>query len=271
MFTAMLWRRALMLGGAAAMTAAVALSDRAQAQSKEDLLYRLQALDAEIADIRARLGGVTTGAVTSGAAGAIESELRRLTARLEQVERAQSEMRTDLDRRLADIEFRLNDIEGLPNDTPPKPLAGEIKPPTTAATTRTEAPATSVSERNRMDQAIIDVKNGRFDQAEERLRRFMQEYPDSPLIGEAWYWLGDSQSTRGVYGEAAKSFLAGYNSDRRGSHAAENLLRLGRALGELGQINEACLTLYEVKTQFPTGAGDAATRADQAADELSCI
>lgn len=269
MLISTLWRRAAVLGGAVVLMAAAALAGGAHAQSKDDLLLRLQELDAEIAEIRARLG-VTPGATAPGGdAGALESELRRLTARLEQVERAQRELHADLSRRLGDIEYRLNDLEGVPNEGTPTPLAGDPTAETEPETTT--APAASVSERNRLDQAIVDVKNGRFDQAEDRLRRFMREYPDSPLIGEAWYWLGESQSVRGVHAEAAKSFLAGFNANPNGPYAAENMFRTGTALGELGQINEACLTLYEVKSRFATGAGDVLTRADRAADELSCI
>lgn len=269
MLATTLWRRAVFIGGAVFLAAAMTLPDGAQAQSKDDLLYRLQELDAEIAEIRARLGVTPGAAATTGDAGALEAELRRLTARLEQIERAQQELRTDLGRRLGDIEYRLNELEGVPNEGATKPLAGDLTKPIEENTANT--PAASVSERNRLDQAIVDVKNGRFDQAQDRLGRFMREYPDSPLIGEAWYWMGESQSVRGLHGEAAKSFLTGYNANQRGSHAAENLFRLGTALGALGQINEACLTLNEVKTQFPNGAGELVTRADRAADELSCF
>ena len=266
MTTTNLMRRITALGGAVAITAIVAVSGSVQAQSKDDLLYRLQALDAEIADIRARLGGVTGGSTTTGATGAIEAELRRLTARMEQIERAQRALRDDLGRRLADIEFRLNDLEGVPNDGKTKPLAGDLNAETT--TNSTDTPAASVSERNSLNAAINDVNQGRYDQAEDRLRAFMREYSDSPLIGEAWYWMGQSLSIRGIYGQAAQSYLSGYNANKRGPLAADNLVGLGQSLGKLGQINEACLTLFEVKAQFPGTAGS--TKADEVADELSC-
>lgn len=269
MTLASLWRRTATLGGAVLVTASLLGTDLAQAQSKADLLYRLQALDAEIADIRARLGGATGGAPVAGAGGgAIEDELRRLTARLEQIERAQRDLRADLGRRLGDIEYRLNELEGVPNDGTTRPLAGDLSTPTDTTTT-SDTPAASVSERNRLDAAIKDIEQGRYDQAEDRLRRFMREYPDTPLIGEAHYWMAQSLSTRGLYAEAAKSYLAGYNASRRGAFGGENLLGVGVALGKLGQVREACLTLFEVKAQFP-GPGGVAAKADQVADELSC-
>ncbi|MEM7189194.1 MAG: tol-pal system protein YbgF, partial [Pseudomonadota bacterium] len=121
-----------------------------------------------------------------------------------------------------------------------------------------------------LDRAIADVKQGRFDQAEDRLRRFMNDYPGSPLTGTAWYWLGESQAVRGIQAEAARSYLNGYNADRVGFYAPHNLFKLGMVLGRLGQINEACLTLREVRTQFPNAPDGIPAKADAEADNLTC-
>ena len=239
--------------------------------SPEDLLYRLQVLDAEIADIRARLGGAGAGAArdgaTTGDTAALEAELRRMTARLERIERAQRAMRDDLTRRLGDIEFRLNDLEGVPNDGKTRPVAGDLSANNNGSDAGSNA---SIAERNALNAAIEDVEKGRFDQADDRLRRFMREFPDSPLLGEARYWLGESLFVRGIHADAAKSYLDGYNGDREGPFAARNLLRLGETLGRLGQINEACLTLYEVRRKFPNDPSGAADKSDALADSLSC-
>jgi tol-pal system protein YbgF len=269
----------LLFAGALVIAAVAPAGDRAMAQgawtgssSKEDLLYRLQILDAEIADIRARLGGLDTGrpgagGAASGDAAVLDAEIRRLTAQVERIEQAQRQMAAELTRRLGDIEYRLNEIEGVPNDgTGPPPIGAEVLTEPQAA----PAPSVAVSERGDLDLAIRDVQQGRFDQAEDRLRRFMNDYPGSPLIGEAWYWLGESLFVRGIHAEAAKSYLAGYNTDRQGGHAAQNLFRLGVTLGRLGQVNEACLTLREVRSQFPNAPDDIPAKADAEADALSC-
>ena len=117
-------------------------------------------------------------------------------------------------------------------------------------------------------RAINDVNQGRFDQAEDRLRQFLNTYPNSPLAGEAWYWLGESQFVRGNLADAARSYLNGYQVNRSGKRASGNLLKLGTALGRLGQLNEACSTLDEVRRQFP-GTPEAG-RADAEADNLTC-
>lgn len=241
--------------------------------SPEDLRYRLDILDAELADIRARLGG-TVGSVvpsTSGGGGTgdlrqIEGEMRRLTAEVERMQNQVTRLSEEATRRFGDIEFRLTELEGgdISQIAPAQPLL--VAPQSSGGQ---QVAAVSVSEQGDFQRAVEDVEQGRFDQAEDRLRQFMNRYPGSPLTGDAWYWLGESQSIRGIHAEAARSFLNGYNADRRGNQAAYNLLKLGMTLGRLGQLNEACLTLREVRNQYPN-VPDAVSKADAEADTLTC-
>lgn len=254
--------------------------------SAEDLRYRLDILDAELADIRARLGGsVASVAPSSGGGGVdasrlngLEAEIRRLTAAVEEMQNAQRRVATDAANRFADIEFRLTELEGgdTSNVGQVQPLGGGQQ--TVGAGGQTPAfgtggaqvAAVSVSEQGDLDRAALDVQQGRFDQGEDRLRRFLSQYQGSPLTGDAYFWLGESQSVRGNNTDAARSYLSGYNADRIGRRAPHNLYRLGVTLGRLGQLNEACLTLREVRTQFPDAPDGLVRKADAEADNLTC-
>ena len=264
------WRTALTIAAALILAAPAQAQQWKGSSSKEDLLYRLQILDAEIADIRARLGGAagggTTRPITGGGDAALEAELRSLTGQIERVERAQRALRADLQRRLGDIEFRLNELEGVPNDgSGGVKLDGDLK-----SDDRVAAAPVGAAERGDLDRAIGDVEKGRFDQGEDRLRRFINSYGSSPLVGEAFYWLGESLFVRGIHADAAKAYLNGYQTNRAGNFAARNLYRLGVTLGRLGQINEACLTLREVRKQYPNSPDGIDAKADREADNLAC-
>jgi TolA-binding protein len=214
------------------------------AATADDLQYRLGVIDAELADIRARLGvapsagGGAGGGAGSRAGGAgsdailrldkLEAELRLLTGKIEQMQFEQRGVADDAARRFGDIEFRLTELEGgdasaLP---PVLPLGGGAPAPVDAG------PAVSISERGDLDRAIEDVKQGRFDQGEDR--------------------------------------LPGFNTDRTGATAPKNLYRLGVTLGRLGQLSEACLTLREVRKQFPTGPSDILDATDAESRALNC-
>ncbi|MEM7061057.1 MAG: tol-pal system protein YbgF [Pseudomonadota bacterium] len=247
--------------------------DRAEAQgtwtgssSPEDLLYRLDVLSAEIADIRAQLGGSVQQPARTGAGGdvgVLEDEIRRLTAKVERLENQVRQLSSNTENQIGDLVFRVNELEGIPNDdSGSQPLIQD------QGASIEQTASVSVSEQGDLDRAVNDVNQGRFDQAEDRLRQFLSSYPSSPLTGEAWFWLGESQFVRGNLADSARSYLNGYQVDRSGRRAAGNLLKLGTSLGRLGQLNEACKTLAEVRRQFPNSTE--AGRADAEADNLTC-
>jgi len=247
------------------------------AGSADDLQYRLSIIDAQLADIRARLGVApsTGGGAPATGAGSdailrlnrLEAEIRMLTGKIEQMEFEQRSIAEDATRRFGDIEFRLTELEGgdISILAPVQPLGGGGTGSVVAA-----GPEVSISERGDLDRAIEDVKQGRFDLGEDRLRGFLTAYPGSPLEAEALYWLGESQFVRGAFQNAARSYLNGYNADRGSAIASKNLYRLGVTLGRLGQLNEACLTLREVRNQFPTGPADTLNAADAESSALNC-
>jgi len=272
--------------GAALM--ALALPAAAQqwnrATTPEEMLYRLDQMAAEIAEMRAAIGGGAAapqaGAVTAGGeVAALEAEIRRLTAQVELMQKQIGELAGNTRRRLDDAEFRLNELEGVPNDgaAAGQPLITTDPGTGTGGGGETGAsvelalrPDVSISERNDLDRAVNDVNQGRFDQAEDRLRQFIDRYPRSPLRGEAWHWLGESQFVRGNLAQASRSYLAGFQADPEGARAPESLLKLGITLGRLGLINEACSTLAQVPRRYPSGPSDVLRRARSEADNLIC-
>jgi tol-pal system protein YbgF len=271
-------RRHLVLSALAAVVLAGVLTVPAPgpAQSTDELRGRLNAIERELADIRARSGLPPGGAAAGGALGDVtvrldrlEAQIRELTGKVERLEFEQRRIAEDAARRFGDIEFRLTELEGGdPSALAPVPPLGGVgsvgSPPVAAAG------AVSISERNDLDRAIEDVRQGRYDLAEDRLRGFLTAYPDSPLEGEARYWLGESQFIRGAYQNAARSYLEGYKSDEAGPAAARNLYGLGVTLGRLGQVNEACLTLAEVMRKFAGGPAEVVGKAREEANALGC-
>lgn len=264
--------------------------DRAEVR---DLRDRVERLSDELADVRTRLGG----AGQSGSVGGevmvridrIEVELSRLTGRIEDIAFRQRRIAEDGARRLGALDLRLTDLEG-----------GDIsalarQPPLGA--TREEAPEAPEEEAEAADNprgeaggpagepvvpdagpsrdpvlalAIDDVRQGRFDQGEARLTRFLDGRPGPRATARAYYWLGQSRFTRGQHSAAARSYLNAFNTDREGPMAARSLLQLGITLGRLDQRREACLTLREVRTRFPAEEAELLTAADAEADSLAC-
>lgn len=233
----------------------------------------------------------------------LEAELRRLTGAVERLEFQQGRIAEDGGQRLGDIEFRLTELEGgdiaalgpprplgaAPGAAPaPQPQAADPTPtpaPTPAPTPEAApeaagggtfqlgaqpAPPAGSDDQVDLALAIQDVQQGRFDQGQERLARLLETDLPAQEAARARYWLGQSYFIRGNFREAARLYLAGYNTSQTGDMAPRNLLQLGVTLGRLGQTREACLTLREVRNQFPSGYGQVLTAADVEADNLAC-
>jgi tol-pal system protein YbgF len=87
--------------------------------------------------------------------------------------------------------------------------------------------------------------------AEGAFGELVKAFPNDPLAGNAQYWIGETYFVRGQYKPAADAFLKGYRKYKSGEKAPDTLLKLGMALGELGQKDAACSTFNELKTKFP--------------------
>jgi len=87
--------------------------------------------------------------------------------------------------------------------------------------------------------------------AEGAFRQLLDAYPKDPLAGDAQYWIGETYYVRGQYKNAADAFLKGYKTYKSGQKAPDTLLKLGMALGALGQKDAACSTFNELKAKYP--------------------
>ncbi|HLS19615.1 MAG TPA: tol-pal system protein YbgF [Paracoccaceae bacterium] len=298
----------LMIAAPVAPLPASAQSSWGNAASPANLQNRIDALDAEIADLRARLGqGASDGSASlagtsSSRFAVLEGEIRRLTASVEELQHRVRLIGEEAARYFSDIEFRLTELEGgdittlkpvPPLGSPPEdrgsdagsgaepPASGIVPGPEGQGSFEgIEVPASgegdrrsesaSPEEQGDLERAVEDVRQGRYDLAEERLRSFLKDYPDSSLKPTAWYWLGESQFVRGQHSDAARSFLNGYNADNSGQRAPHNLYRLGVSLGRLGQKSEACATLRELDNRFPSASDGIREQAAAEADALGC-
>lgn len=250
-----------------------------RAQTLADIKAELGALNAQFTALKQEL--VTTGAVQSGAAGgsalqrmdAIEAALMRLTAKTEEIEIKLNRVVSDGTNRVGDLEFRVTELEGgdigaLP---PTAPLGGDAAAAAPVAEPSAPAaggPELAVGEQADFDRAKEVLGQGDFRSAENLFAAFATAYPGSPLMQEAQLLRGDALSQAGDTANAARSYLDAFSGKPEGALAGAALVKLGRALAALQQVNEACVTLREVSVRFP-GSADA-TEAQAALSGLAC-
>lgn len=259
-----------MLRLAALPLLALPLSAPAGADTLADIRVELGQLAAEFNTLRNELS--TTGASASVGGGdalrrmdTIESELSRLTARTEEVELKLNRVVSDGTNRIGDIEFRL--CEATPgcdpmNIAPSAPLGGAAagsggsggaaapKPAAPAAGSST-APELALSEKADFDRAKEVLGQGDFQGAATLFATYAQSYPGGPLVPEANFLRGEALRQAGQTANAGRAYVEAYSADPKGQFAGDSLLKLGQMLGQLGQMNEACMALGQVGVEYP--------------------
>jgi tol-pal system protein YbgF len=108
------------------------------------------------------------------------------------------------------------------------------------------APA-AVDPESRYQSAIRLLSQTDYAAAEAAFQAIIDDHPDHPLAGNAYFWVGEIQMKRQDYQRAAKAFARGYKAFPDGNKAADNLLKLGMAFAAMDKTNEACATFVKLE------------------------
>ncbi len=265
----------------------------AMAQSREETLadirqelsvvhVELQRLKRELSTTGAPSRVTVDGTVIERVA-AIESEVQRLTGKIEELEFRIERVARDGGNRLSDLEFRLCELEsgcdvsrlgqgttlgGAAAESFVAPAASVVAGPDSESISAQDATELAVGEKADFDAATKAFEKGEYALAADRFAAFLRDYPGSPLAADAGLKRGEALEQAGTMTTAARAYLDTFSADPDGPRAPEALFRLGRALGRLGQMEEACVTLGEVGLRFPGDAAAEKARAEM--QDLGC-
>ncbi|MCG6885196.1 MAG: tol-pal system protein YbgF [Silicimonas sp.] len=267
-------------------------------QTLADIRQELTVLYVEMQKLRRELS--TTGGANVNLAGtntlerldAMEAEVQRLTAATERLTNRVDSVVADGTNRIGDLEFRLCELEtgcdiGSLGET--STLGGGALPAATSGGTGSidggaaasggsgssasaladlSGVELAVAEKDDFERAKSSFDDGNFEGAAEQFQRFTETYQGGPLTGLAHLMRGESFSKLGMTSSAARAYLESYSGTPNGPTAPMALLKLGLSLDGLGQSQEACITLGEVTTRFPSS--DASLEAQAARASMAC-
>jgi tol-pal system protein YbgF len=229
----------------------------------------------------------------------LDTQMRTLTGTLEEVNYNIDQLKRRLDKLVSDVDLRLGQLEhpaGADAATPAQPApagartaAGGAADPSTppsqpgtlqapaaaAAQTAARPPSTggnlpSGNAQEQYNHAFGLLRQADYPAAEEALRAFVQRYPNDALAGNAQYWLGETFYVRKDYNNAAATFAEGYRKYPQSGKGADNLLKLGMSLGNIGQKKEACLTFNQLAHDFPLASTNIKERTAQEKQRFGC-
>lgn len=228
----------------------------------------------------------------------LERAVQEMTGKYEEAVFGVTQMRERLDKLANDVDYRLSTLEsggtgvaaiapakpgpqpgkspqsgGLPPTKPHDPPPAAVdptphSPSSPPAGTAMTAGGANVQEQ--YDEAFGLLRRADYDRAERALAAFVAQHKDSPLAGNAQYWLAETFYVRGKYAEAAVAFAEGYKKYPKNPKAPDNLLKLGMSLASLNQKDDACKTFAQLASQFGATAASLKRRADQERKRLNC-
>lgn len=112
------------------------------------------------------------------------------------------------------------------------------------------------------EEAKSYLEQGYFDQARAGFDVFVTEHGEHALSGPALFWLGEIAAVQGDFRSATNAYIETLKRFPKGSKAPEAMVKLGAALGALGDTEEACRTLKAVPGQYPKATAGVRARAD---------
>jgi len=195
----------------------------------------------------------------------MQGQIEELQHQLEQLKDSNKAQYADLDARLARLESGAGnrapangaDANGAPaaansaNAAPAAAAAADTKGKNGDSKTPAAAPADQAAAQSAYDTAFKSLRSGDYVQASRGFRTFIQQYPDSPLTPNAYYWLGESYYVTMNYPVAAEAFQRLLSQYPQSDKAADAMLKLGYSQLELKQPDQGKATLKSVTTKYP--------------------
>ncbi len=240
--------------------------------TQSDILYdKVERLEKDVMSLQRKIYRGDIGSSTPTAAPATSSigslddlyaqiaaqteVVQNLTAKIETLEYNQKQLEERLNRMNADVDMRFN-------------MAANSG--STTSTSSETKKATTTSAKEAYDKAYNAMKKGDYKTAESGFTTFMKNHPQSDLVGNANYWLGETYYARGLYEQAAGIFADGFTKYKKNSKAADNLLKLGLTMNKLGKKQDACTAFKALPSEFPKASQTLKNRAKAEAKKLSC-
>lgn len=113
------------------------------------------------------------------------------------------------------------------------------------------APANAAGAQAVYDEAFKSLRAGDYVVASRGFRGFIQQYPDSPLLPNAYYWLGESYYVTMNYSVALEAFQRLLSQFPQSEKAPDAMLKVGYSQIELKQVDAGKTTLKSVTAKFP--------------------
>ena len=186
----------------------------------------------------------------------LEASLKGLTGQIEAIEFKLRALEDAQRRMKGDVEFRLTALEKPAADAAAADAAAAgpaptiVSPAAAPARPGPAAPARPATADAAWAAAYPRVTARDWPGVETAMTQFIADWPKSPRVAQARYWLGRSFAARNQQPQAAKAFLDVYQTAPRSAPAPDALIGLAGALNAMAKPNDACQVLGELESVY---------------------
>jgi tol-pal system protein YbgF len=125
----------------------------------------------------------------------------------------------------------------------------------------------AAKEKESYTAAYLALKSGRYDEAANAFKVFLDTYPNGEYADQAYYWMGESLLAKGEFLASVPAFQSLIKNYPQSSKYQAGLLKLAIAYQEGGRIGDAKAVLQRLIREYPESK--AAERARVRLSELN--
>jgi tol-pal system protein YbgF len=112
-------------------------------------------------------------------------------------------------------------------------------------------PSALLSPAEVFNMAYSDYRNGNFELAVDGFKMYREQFPESPLVDDSLYWIGECYFSQKKYEDAIVQFNELILNYSRGDKIPAAYLKKGLSLTELGKKEEALSVFRLLVSKFP--------------------
>lgn len=190
------------------------------------------------------------------------AQLERLEATLQSINGASEtqnvqigQLDSKVERNYRDLEMRLNALEGKINlfqDTLNRAVA-------------TLSPKLA-QEGQKFQAALGLVQQTQYAQAIQAFQQFITQYPKSPQVGEAYFWIGECRFAQKDYAQAIKDYQKFVDKHPKADKSPVAVLKQGDAFLQLQMVDEAKVFYKKILQDYPSS-----NEANQARGKIAAL
>jgi len=187
-----------------------------------------------------------------------QRQLQELRGQIEELRYQLEQQKSLAQERYLELEKRIEAIAasggtgGAP-DSPSQASSGDSGTSGSAESSDGGAAASAASQqaRDAYQAAFQKVQARDFDAALTAFETFVNDYPDSPLRANGYYWLGELYSARSELEPAAQSFTTVIEDYPQSNKVPDALYKLGLLKARQGQPEASKQLLNRVQQEYP--------------------